>query len=42
VTVAGHRAIFEAIRQGNSKLARRKMKEHLSSGLALLRPDPSN
>lgn len=42
VTVAGHRAIFEAIRQGNARQARRCMKEHLANGLTLLRPDPTN
>ena len=36
-TMVGHRDILEAIRHGNAKVARRRMKAHVSSGLTTLR-----
>jgi len=35
-SLAGHRSIVEAIRAGNARLARRRMKEHITAGLAFL------
>ncbi len=42
MSLAGHRAILDAIRLGNAKLARRRMKAHITAGFTMIQPQPTS
>ncbi len=41
LSLEGHRAILEAVRLGNAKLARRRMKEHVTARFTMIQPQPT-